>query len=308
MILTLFRDICLPIFLIIGAGWLFDRKFRLDLDSLVKLNIYLLVPAFIFVRVTQSPLTGDLAFRIIGFTLCMIASMGLLSWAYARARGLSSASRRSLQLSTMFYNCGNYGIPLMALAYPDIAALQVFVLMTMNVSTFSLGTLLAAEGGTSPDGKPKRRLSVILKQPSLYAIALAISVRGLGLSDTVEASFVWEPLVYGERALIFVALLTLGVQLSKNKPPRLDASLSFALVQRLLGGPLIALALVQVFGFSGPVSALLILGAGAPTAINTALLAHEFKADARFASGIVFYSTLLSLVSITVILFLLNRG
>ena len=307
-ILTLFRDICLPIFLIIGAGWLFDRKFRLDLDSLVKLNIYLLVPAFIFVRVTQSPLTGGLALRIIAFTLCMIASMGLLSWAYARICRISSASRRALQLSTMFYNCGNYGIPLMALAYPDIAALQVFVLMTMNVSTFSLGTLLAAEGGKRTGGRTKRRLSVLLRQPSLYAIALAIFVRSLGLSGAVESSFVWEPLVYGERALVFVALLTLGVQLSKTKPPLLNATLSWALVQRLLGGPLIALALVQAFGFSGQVSALLVLGAGAPTAINTALLAHEFKADARFATGIVFYSTLLSLVSITAILFLLNRG
>lgn len=307
-ILTLFRDICLPIFLIIGTGWLFDRKFRLDLDSLVKLNIYLLVPAFIFVQVTQSPLTGDLAIRIILFTLCMITCMGLLSWAYARIRGLSSASRRALQLSTMFYNSGNYGIPLMALAYPDIAALQVFVLMTMNVSTFSLGTLLAAEGAKGTAGKSKTRLRVLLRQPSLYAIALALSVRGLGLGSAVESSFVWQPLVYGERALIFVALLTLGVQLSKTKPPRLDASLGWALAQRLLGGPLIALALVQAFGFSSSVGALLVLGAGVPTAINTALLAHEFNADARFATGVVFYSTLLSLISITVILFLLNQG
>ncbi len=57
----LFRDICLPIFLIIGAGWLFDRKFRIDLDSLIKLNIYFFISAFIFVRETQSTLTGPLA-------------------------------------------------------------------------------------------------------------------------------------------------------------------------------------------------------------------------------------------------------
>ena len=36
----------------IGAGWLLDRKFRLDLTTLVKLNIYFFVPAFIFVRVS----------------------------------------------------------------------------------------------------------------------------------------------------------------------------------------------------------------------------------------------------------------
>ena len=74
-----------------------------------------------------------------------------------------------------------------------------------------------------------------------------------------------------------------------------------------MAAPLIALGLVQIFGFEPRVSALLILGAGTPTAINTALHAHEFKTDARFATGVVFYSTLFSLFTITAILYLLNR-
>ena len=36
----LFTDICLPIFVAIGLGWALDRRFRLHLESLVKLNIY----------------------------------------------------------------------------------------------------------------------------------------------------------------------------------------------------------------------------------------------------------------------------
>lgn len=290
----------------IGAGWAFDRKFRIDLESLIKLNIYFFVPAFIFVRVSQSTLTGDLTLQIIGFTLIVIASMGFLSWAYARVRGLGSETRRALQLSTMFYNSGNYGVPLMALAFPEHAALQVVVLMTMNISTFSLGTLLAAGGLEAAGGKAWDRLRIVLRQPSLYAIGLALAVRGLDLSETIQRSFVWEPLVYTEQALISVALLTLGVQLSKTRPPRFEASLLWALAQRLVGGPLVALAIVPWFGFDPTVAALLILGAGTPTAINTALLAHEFKADAPFATGVVFYSTLFSLISITSILYFLN--
>lgn len=300
---ALFRDVCLPIFLMIGSGWLFDRKFQLDLESLVKLNIYFFVPAFIFVRITQADLTGALALRIVAFTLTIVACMGLISWLYARLRRLPPATRRSLQLSTMFYNSGNYGIPLMALAFPDLAALQVFVLMTMNVSTFSLGTILVA--GSSP-ATPQRRWTMLVRQPSLWAIAIALTVRALSLESHVQDSFLWEPLAYTERALISVALLTLGVQLSKTSPPPFEASLWWALGQRLLGGPLIALALVPWFGFEPGVASLLILSAGTPTAINTALLAHEFKADARFATGIVFYSTLFSLLTITIILTLLN--
>jgi len=32
---------------VFGLGWLLDRRFRLHLETLVKLNIYLMVPAFI---------------------------------------------------------------------------------------------------------------------------------------------------------------------------------------------------------------------------------------------------------------------
>ncbi len=303
-ILTLFQEICLPIFLMIGAGWCLDRKFSFDLKTLVKLNIYFFVPAFIFVRVTQSDLSSTVAFRVMAFTLTMILLMGLLSWAYAKLTGLPSGSRRALQLSTMFYNSGNYGIPLMALAFPEIAALQVFVLMTMNIATFSLGTFLAASGG---EGQRPAWLA-ILRQPSLYAIALALGFKSAGAGDWVTTTFLWEPLEYTEQGLISFALATLGVQLSQTRPPPPRGAVSWALVQRLLLGPLLATLIVPWFGFSTEVQALLILGAGTPTAINTALLAHDFDADHRFATAVVFYSTLLSLITITGILYLLRLG
>ncbi len=45
-------------------------------------------------------------------------------------------------------------------------------------------------------------------------------------TEPIQASFLWQPLVYTERALISFALLTLGVQLSKTKPPAFDSSIT----------------------------------------------------------------------------------
>ena len=44
---SVFTQVLLPILVMFGFGWLIDRRSRLDLSSLVKLNIYLFVPAFI---------------------------------------------------------------------------------------------------------------------------------------------------------------------------------------------------------------------------------------------------------------------
>jgi predicted permease len=74
----------------------------------------------------------------------------------------------------------------------------------------------------------------------------------------------------------------------------------------LIGGPLVAALLVVLFRFQSDVAPILILGAGAPTAVNVALLAHEFDADVPFASTMVFYSTLCSLLTVTLTLWVLR--
>jgi malate permease and related proteins len=48
------------------------------------------------------------------------------------------------------------------------------------------------------------------------------------------------------------------------------------------------------------------VSASFPTAVNTALLAHEFNADSQFAAAAVFYSTLLSMLTVTLLIALLH--
>ena len=55
-------------------------------------------------------------------------------------------------------------------------------------------------------------------------------------------------------------------------------------------------------------AAVLIIGAGAPTAINTALLAHEFKGDTTLATGMIFYGTLLSILTVGCTLWLMGAA
>ena len=307
----IFLTILAPILVLVAAGWCLDRKFGLDLDTLVKLNIYGFVPCFIFVKVLSSPVVGGLALRIVAFTATIILSMGLISWLVGKLARLPRTTVQSLQLTTMFYNSGNYGVPLMALAFPGVGeTTQVFVLMTMNISTFSLGTLLVIlsqkELARDSSQAPWRRLLPALRQPSIHAVMLAVIAKSFGWAEAIQESFLWPALDHGAQALIGIALVTLGVQLSHTKPPPLRGLLAWGLFQRLLGGPLIASGLVLAFGFRGEMAAVLIVGAGTPTAINTALLAHEFKADATLATGMVFYGTLLSLLTVGCTLWLMG--
>ncbi len=308
ILFSILRDVCLPLMLLFGIGWFIDRRFSIDLNTLVKLNLYLFVPAFIFVRVSSSTLPGAEGGKVVGLTLCVIGLMAAASWLVTSLRGESSQARTSLQLSTMFYNSGNWGIPLMALAFGEHGTvLQVFVLMTMNVTTFSVGIFLAGSHSSLPGTSRWKHFLPMLRQPSLYAIFLALLMRSLG-NPLANVAFIWAPLNYLADALVAFALITLGVQLSKTKPPAIGGRLAWALGLRLLGGPVAALGLTWLFGFRGEAAAILIIGAASPTAVNTALLAHEFQADSRFVSAVVFYSTLAAVVVVTLWLALVKAG
>jgi predicted permease len=268
-LIVLFRDVCLPIVVLFGTGWALDRKFKFDMPTMVRLNIYLFVPAFIFVKVTEAHLDARTGIKIILFTLVSIGCMGCISSATARWFRDDLPTRKALQLSTMFYNCGNYGIPLMSLAFP-------------------------VEGP-------------VFRQPAVYAIALAWIFKGLDV-PVQNAVFLWRPLEYLAEGLVGVALITLGVQLSKTNVKGLRGPLTQSLVIRLLGGPCIGILLTWVFGFEGRTAAILILGTAAPSAVNTALLAYEFKANSQFAAATVFYTTLLSILVVTFLLSVITFG
>ena len=107
-------------------------------------------------------------------------------------------------------------------------------------------------------------------------------------------------------SLIGFALVTLGVQLSQTKHAPLKAPLLSCIAIRLLAGPLLAFAITQALHFPKAIAAVLILSAGAPTAVNSALLAHEFGGDRPFATSSVYYSTLLSMVTVTINLAILR--
>ena len=299
---SVFTQVLLPILVMFGFGWAIDRFSHLDVSSLVKLNIYLFVPAFIFVHVVGSNLSGSEAARILGFTASIIASMYVLSALVGRWKKYEPGHVRALQLATMFYNSGNYGIPLMALAYPGAGPLlQVFIVLTQNICTFTVGLALTA--ATHQSGW---RLALpMLRQVSLWAVLSAVTVRLLHL-PVQHVRWLWVPLNYISDALVAFALITLGVQLSQTRARQSIARLGWALGLRLLVGPLIATALIPVFGFHGQDATIMIVSSSFPTAVNTALIAHEFQADSHFAAAAVFYSTLFSMFTVTILIAVLH--
>ena len=299
ILLDILFSVIFPVFLIIGVGVALDRCFKLDLPTLSKLNFYVFVPALVFVKLLDADLPGATMLRVGLFTFVHIMLVFGVSWALFSVKGLRE-KRPVLSLAAMFYNAGNYGIPFIVLAFGDEhVALIAVLLMVQNLLNFTLGIWVLE--GTRQSGAS--RALGLLKVPVVYVLAIALAMRWLGLDLIPQVK---QPLTYLGNGLIPIALLTLGVQLSRSKPTSSAGPISALSVLRLVISPLLAWGLVPLFDFDSITSAVLIATAGLPVAVNVFILAAEYGRDAELASQGVFWTTLLSPLTLAVVLVLVR--
>lgn len=301
----------IPIFILIFLGFIIDKKFAMNLDSLIKINFYLYVPAFSFVNIFITDISVDLI-RVILLTVILLVINFIFGAVLAKLLRLPKKTGKAFENALMFYNSGNIGISLMTLVFSNspfvvdgmtpyletALSVQVMTLLVQNLTTNTIGFINSGgEGMTLKTG-----IIRVLKMPALYAIICAVLFKFVPFDFTVTP--VWPALEYLRSGLVSVALITLGVQLSKT---RLNIKLKtpyLAAFCRLIGGPAAALLLIKLFGFEGVLAQAIFIASSAPTAVNTALLSIECKGDSDFAVQTVTISTLFSAITMTTTVYL----
>lgn len=288
-------SVMLPIFLLIGLGFLLGRVFRLDAGTMNKLNLYALAPALIFSKLLHSTLTLADAGRIAIFVLALSVLLLLVSSLACAILRVKRGNRPAVKMASMFANTGNYGIPAAQLAFgPAGVAVQAVVIAAQDLVFFSLGMFVAG-GGMA---RARKALGTMFRYPFLYAIALALALRG---TETGFPAPLDSAIGYLSDGLVPVALLTLGAQLASSSAPPFGRELGIASVIRLAVAPLVALLLAPLLGFDRTTAMVLFVGASFPVAVNTALIAIEFRRGAVLASSVVVFTTLLSALTVTLV-------
>jgi predicted permease len=302
MIVHIFIDIVLPIFLLMGVGVAMDRIFHLDMATLSKLNFYVFVPVLLFVKLLDSRLDSGLMGMVVAFSSVHLAILFVASYLVFSIAAFR-AERDVLSLGAMFNNCGNYGIPVAAIAFGNLGVeVRAIVIVFQNVASFTLGLWLMGDksGGTW------RRVGAILKTPVLCAVVLAPIFSALDSKFGVKLPYpVRFPLEQIANGMIPVALITLGAQLSRTPWVGRMAPLGAVTAMRLLFSPIIAAGLAWAWERRFPGQAtqalpILVCAAGLPVAVNVYILAMECRREPELASRMVFWSTLLSALTMTV--------
>jgi predicted permease len=297
---TIFKDIILPIFIVMAIGFILQKKFTMDISTLSKLNIYFVVPAFIFVKLYSTQFSASLFGHVLLFFILLVIILYVISTLFVKLLGLDRGKKTAFSNSTIFFNSGNYGVPVNELVFkgdPFAMSIQVIVLTLQNIFTFSYGIFVLQSVNTS---KWKAMIGYF-KMPVLYAMGAGLICNALNISIP---AVILLPANMIANAMIGLALLTLGAQVARIQFKAALSAVYSSLTVRLIISPIIALFIIWLFRVDGMTAQALLIASAMPTSVNSAVIAEEYKNYPDFAAQVVLFSTIISAFTVSFVIYL----
>ena len=301
LLASTFAENLLPILLLSGAGFTLGKLLPLDSRTIGRVVFYIFAPMLVFNLLIQNDLKLAEAVTVVAFTAALILIMGVITFAIGFSMKLERPALMAVLIATMFGNTGNYGLPLVSFAFGE-SALQYASLyfVTTSILFNTVGILLASLGHASL----KDALLGLLKVPTVYGVLLAMLINVLNIDLPVALSRTIDLAAGGSIPMMIVLL---GIELSRVQWSNNLRGAGLSVGLRLLIAPFIALGLGMILGMQGAVWQAGITQASMPAAVNTTILAAEFKLDSSLVTAIVFIGTVLSPITLTPLIVFLGR-
>jgi hypothetical protein len=296
-LLPIFGQTILPVFLVAACGFLLARLIKMDTRSIGRTVFYLFTPALVFRSLYQVDVDYSVLGRIALLAFLVTLATAVIAWIVSR--GHDKRRRAALVLTTGMSNAGNMGLPISLFALGETGlALATIYYVTISFLGNTLGVVVTS-AGTAPLGTAIKRS---LKVPALYSAVLGL---GLGMLQVPLPVGIFRAIDLMGDAAIAAMLVLLGILLTTAPIAERQAVLTRAVIIRLVGGPLIALALSLLLGINGMERSVIILQSAMPTAVMTTVLATEYDTAPRFVATVVFFTTAISMITISLVLWLI---
>lgn len=306
-------NLALPYFGLIFLGFACGRLKTIPDSGLAWMDffiLYMTLPALFYRILAKTPFEqlNNVPF-IVTTTLSTFLVLALsFGVAFLFRRNLAEAS--SAALAGAYGNIGYMG-PGLALATlgAQAAAPVALIFCFETLLFFSLLPFMMALARPSSQSAGALALEVIRKivlHPLLIATALGV----------LSAAANFEPPVALDKLLQFLqsasapcALFTLGVTVALRPFQRVPWEVPVLVLVKLVIHPLVMLAMLMAIGpFDPSWAATAVLMAALPPALNVFVLARQYESWVEPASGSVLLGTLVSVATLTTVMWLVQHG
>lgn len=286
----------LPLFLVIGIGFIFSRTKAFTpqwIDILNKYALYVGFPALVIASL-MSLEPGGLSFLpLIFHTSVYTVACMLLAFPVVKLFKLSRNMLRTLFLILPFGNFAYLGIPVLQSAYGDgmlptaaiLSAIYLFWLLTLGI------ILIEAVG---EDGiHPKNLLISLLKNPLLLSVFIGL---GIAFGDINLPFFAEKTVTLFSNSVTAIILFALGLFLGTQKfgKPKEWYMVMVLVVATMLVLPACYYAYLKVVGMENMLTKASVLDAAMPLGLTPYVLASQYKLESKLAARVVVLGTFLS--------------
>ncbi len=300
-------NITAPIFVMLFLGiWLKKRSMINDefIKSASQLVYNIGLPVMLFITSATTDISHITDWNLlIAFglmtALVFIGSLLTAHWYCKDPRDqgvfIQGAFRGNLVILGLAFCANAYGEKGLALASLPVA---MTVVLYNVLSVYVLNrSLHHASNSFMPT------LIGIVKNPLIFAIfaGFAVNVINVKLPNIVMDSG-----KYLSQMVLPLALICIGGSLSIERLARMDTTTLSACLWKLILSPIIACAIAIGLGLSGDALAILFLLAASPTATISFVMVKAMKGNGELAANIVAQTTLWSLITVTLGLWILQ--
>ena len=298
----------LPFFALIFCGYGAGRLRLLSEASIAGVNafvFYFALPAFIFSLLATSPLADVVNVRFVaaylGTGLVVFAAAAVLGRLLFRVRRSEAALQGS---AAVLGNTGYMGIPLVAAAFGDRAAIPLVLGLTLEATVLIPLTIILVEAQKGLEAGWSQLVRSItgamVRNPIIVAIfaGVLVSAAGFGLPTPIENFADLLGRSAGPCALFALGATLTGFPISTG-----IGEVSYMTSFKLLVHPAaIWLATTRIFDVDPLWATVAILGAALPVAANVFIVARQYDTYVERVSSAILISTAISVVTVSALL------
>jgi malonate transporter and related proteins len=307
-------DTALPFFALIFCGYGAGRFGLLSPASVAGVNafvFYFALPTFLFNLMATSPIgqvpIGPFVAAYLGTGLTVFAAAALLGRVLFAARSGEAALQGA---AAVLGNTGYMGLPLVAAAFGERAAIPLAVGLTLEATVLIPLTMVLIEASKGLGEGLLRLLGSIAaamaRNPLILAILAGVlfSATGLPLPNPLENFTGLLGNAAGPCALFALGATLAGQRLSSGM-----GEVSYMSTFKLFVHPAVMwFATTRLFDVDPLWATVAILGAALPIAANVFIVAKQYDTYVERVSSAILLSTAVSVVTVSTLLTVLPQG
>lgn len=283
-------------FLLVGIGFFIRKRGIVGTEgrmNMIDLCLYITLPF----NVLHSFLGKWEPSMLISCSIILLLSTGYnvlsVSISFLLYRKTDLQKRKPLRYGTIVSNSGFLGNPVVEGVYGSSGVLYAALFMLpVRIAMWSIGVSVFMK-----DGK-ERVWKKVLTHPCIVAIYIGVAIMISGITLPV---FVEKTITAISNCNTPFSMMLIGMMLAEVKPKGLiDKTMVFYATVRLVIIPTLIFLATAWMPVDPMLRGITIIMAGMPAPITTALLSAKYDGDERYATGMVFLTTILSLITLPV--------